>query len=602
NVAYLGGADGGLWKTTDGGATWHREGNFDTQSIGAITVVPAHPHTVFVGTGEANTSSDSYWGAGIYRSLDAGSTFQKVGGSLFDQVTVFRIAVTAGTAHIPTTVYAATDRGLYCSPDNGVSWSLVLAPGGAADVRGNFVTDVTKIKRTAGKNIVAAVGWRAGDSNNGLWYSTDYGQTFTNVTAAADAAGFAPQANIGRIALATTRADPNLIYASVQDAVCLSSPAGFCPPGTVWNGLYKSTSGPTGPWVKVADSSKFASDPNSAQNPAHIGPLYQPGIGAWYNEYVIIDPTNPDHVITGLEEIYQTTDGGVTWQTIGRYWDFCIDSSTSWCNSDPPAPTTHPDQHAAAFAVTSAGTPKLYVGSDGGAWSQTGATDDNDHWTNLNDTLSITQPYYAAASAGANPTIYAGTQDNGSQKFDGTKWVEVFGGDGGDVTVEPQNPDRTIEEYVYLAMSASTDGGHVWHDASTPDSGSSSTARFISPFDLDPLDPHRVVALGKSAWVRTKGAHTTPNDWTRPATEPTPATRAAATWAPRWACGARPSTRAGADRATRRRTRSTPPGRASSAACSPRSAAHGTHWLRPGCPTGTSPRSPSTRRTRATSS
>ncbi|HCP61598.1 MAG TPA: hypothetical protein DIU14_03890 [Actinobacteria bacterium] len=390
----------------------------------------------------------------------------------------------------------------------------MLAPGGAADVRGNFVTDVTKIKRTEGKNIVAAVGWRAGDSNNGLWYSTDYGQTFTNVTAAADAAGFAPQANIGRIALATTRADPNLIYASVQDAVCLSSPAGFCPPGTVWNGLYKSTSGPTGPWVKVADSSKFASDPNSAQNPAHIGPLYQPGIGAWYNEYVIIDPTNPDHVITGLEEIYQTTDGGVTWQTIGRYWDFCIDSSTSWCNSDPPAPTTHPDQHAAAFAVTSAGTPKLYVGSDGGAWSQTGATDDNDHWTNLNDTLSITQPYYAAASAGANPTIYAGTQDNGSQKFDGTKWVEVFGGDGGDVTVEPQNPDRTIEEYVYLAMSASTDGGHVWHDASTPDSGSSSTARFISPFDLDPLDPHRVVALGKSAWVRTKGANTTPSDWT----------------------------------------------------------------------------------------
>jgi hypothetical protein len=353
------------------------------------------------------------------------------------------------------------------------------------------------------------VGWRAGDPNNGLYLSNDAGKTFTFI---GSPPGFASQPEIGRVSLGVG-GPKGLIYAVVQDAACFN--AGFCPPGTILNGVYKSSSGPMGPWIKVADANQLAADSNSAQDPAKIGPGYQPGIGSWYNQYVKIDPTDPNHVVLGLEEIYDTTDGGTTWHTIGRYWNFCLTSLPPNCNLDPDQhPTTHPDQHAAAFGVVK-GRPKLFVGNDGGVWSQKGPGFDNDSWTDLNSTLSLTQPYYVESSAGPNPTMYIGTQDNGTDKYTGgATWPEVFGGDGGDVAVEPANPDNTYEEYVYLNMYKSDDGGATWTNIDTPDSNDSGTARFIAPFDLDPTNVDHLVAVGQHVWESDQGIATTSSDWT----------------------------------------------------------------------------------------
>jgi hypothetical protein len=511
DVVFAGGADGGVWKSTNGGASWNPigDGIFATQSIGAIALSPTKG-VVFVGTGEANTNGDAYWGAGIYRSNDGGKTFSKVGGTTFDRVTVFKILCCQKQK-----VFAATNNGLYKSTDLGNSWTAVLKPGGSDPAKrlNNFISDVAILRKAHGQIFLAAVGWRGGTADNGLWRSTDGGNTFTNVTGTADSAGFAAQANIGRVSLATIRSTPGLLYAVVQDAASLTQT------GLTQAYVYQSFNGVNGPWVKVADSSTFAADPDSALTPAKIGQAYYPGIQSWYNQYVVIDPVNTNHVVVGLEEVYNTTDGGVTWHTIGRYWNFCATNpGPPGCWQDPvDHPTTHPDQHAGTFAIASNGQPKLYVGNDGGVWSQQAAAGSfsNDNWSNLNATLSITQPYYAEPSAGANPVIYAGTQDNGSLKYEDGRWIEVFGGDGADVAVEPNNASHTYEEYVYLTISKSADGGHTWTAIDTPDSGDSALARFIAPFDLDPINANHVVALGQHVWESTAGINTTSSSWTQ---------------------------------------------------------------------------------------
>ena len=104
---YAGTADGGVWKSGNAGRTWHSiwDGQ-DTLSIGALLVTS--DHALWVGTGEANTSSDSYLGTGVYRSTDGGRTFTRVGGNQLIDRTSFRL-VDDGAGH----VYAATNQGLY---------------------------------------------------------------------------------------------------------------------------------------------------------------------------------------------------------------------------------------------------------------------------------------------------------------------------------------------------------------------------------------------------------------------------------------------------------------------------------------------------------
>ncbi|HYU57961.1 MAG TPA: hypothetical protein VEO00_07925, partial [Actinomycetota bacterium] len=427
-------------------------------------------------------------------------TFTKLGGATFNQATIFEIVVQSSGNRL----FVATNRGLYRSLDAGQSWKKVLAPGGA-DQLGDFVTHVVELPGTAHNGLLAAVGWRGGHPKNGLYVSNNDGDTWSKV----NPVGFAPQGNIGRMTLAVHPDTPGLIYAVVQDAVLFNTGG-----ATVLNGVYKTTAGPSGPWTLVATSQIYANDPNSALDPLKIGPGYQPGIQAWYNQYVEIDPLDANHVVVGLEEIYDTDDGGATWDTIGRYWNYCISSSQPNCNLNPNThPTTHPDQHTAAFTEVN-GVSKIFVGNDGGVWSQTGPTLDNDHWLNRNTNLSTIQFYYTEPSGGPNYVVYGGTQDNGHIKYEGNPtWPIVYGGDGGDAAVEPNNPNNAYEEYVYLTMAKTTDGGQTWTNIYTPDSGSSATARFISPFEMDPLSKNHIVALGRHVWETNIGISTQSDDW-----------------------------------------------------------------------------------------
>nr|MDQ2971505.1 hypothetical protein [Pseudomonadota bacterium] len=133
---YFGSVNGGVWETRDTGRTW--QPIFDAQnvgSIGAIAVVPSNPNVIYVGTGEADMRSDIAQGDGMYKSIDAGKTWTKIG--LADSQQIGRVLVDPRDANV---VFVAalghpygpnTERGVFRSRDGGSSWTRVLGEGDA---------------------------------------------------------------------------------------------------------------------------------------------------------------------------------------------------------------------------------------------------------------------------------------------------------------------------------------------------------------------------------------------------------------------------------------------------------------------------------------
>jgi len=503
---FAGAADGGVWKSVDGGQHWQPA--FDQQptlSIGALLVTSsAGGYTVYAGTGEANTNSDSYAGVGVLASTDGGATWHGVGGPELNGALVFRL-VQDGSK-----LLAATSHGLYeFDTASSTVWAPVLQPAGPPSdglnfnlVVGNMITDVAVRPGTRGQQVIAVAGWRAGASTNGLYLSTDAGAHFSYL---ANPKGWVPAKAEGRVTLAFSSGGDRL-YAIVQSPQLLNVGTNG---KTRLQGVYASSTGnPSGPWNKIADSSKLAQS-GSAQKISRIGKGYGPGIQAWYNQFLAVDPANRDHLYLGLEEVYETQNGGAGWNTVGPYWNFGFS-----CFSYSPFEGTcdhnqaHSDQHAALIVGA-----RLYVGNDGGVYSRSLEDHATGHWTNLNAHLDVLQ-YYSAQSS-ADSTIYGGLQDNGSNKIFPTPTsvpddngspvtvssVQVFGGDGGYTLVDPANSNDVITEYTGLTALKSTDGGENWQLIAPDDPD----PRFIAPIDLDRTDPTHLVAGGALVWNSQSG-------------------------------------------------------------------------------------------------
>jgi len=505
STLYMGAADGGVWKSVNGGSNWvPLTDDAPTLSIGALAVNPVD-HSLWVGTGEANTSSDSYAGIGVLRSADGGQTFSRVGGAELENTLAVRV-VFDGAGN----VYLATSKGLYkrsLSASASTPWTLVLKPCiGQHDT--TFISDVVVKPGTNGKTVVAVVGWRAGSDCNGFYQSTDGGTTFSRITVT----GSINDAQIGRTTLAYT-ANGATLYALVSSSQLVNHPSAS-QGGTSLMGVFASPSGnAVGPWNKIAEWSKLAGSGSALQ--ASRG--YSPGVQSWYNQFLTVDPADGNHVYLGLEEVFETTNGGTSWSAVGPYWNFglpCAKDSIDNC-----APTTHPDQHA---AIVAAG--RVFVGNDGGVYSRPlrNATG----WSNHNATLRTLQYYYAGSGKTAGGTaVWGGLQDNGVSllKPGATTMVSPFGGDGGDTIVDPNNADRAVVEYTSLDMALTTNGGVsdgsnlAFREISpscfaftyTP-SPCDPNARFIAPFRADPTNLNHWVAGGQYVWDNGgKGWNTT---------------------------------------------------------------------------------------------
>jgi hypothetical protein len=519
---YAGFADGGVWRSHDGGKTWS-PGFQDqvTESIGSLWVNPAD-HSLWVGTGEANTSADSYTGQGVYRSADHGATFHRVGGPELLNAQV--ATLTSNGAEL----FAATSHGLWRHALSGRlsdPWQQVLAPDpnpAHSPIDTSIISSVTVRPGTGGSTVVAALGYRSGTAYDGLYLSTQGGApgTFHLLQPTGLDAS-----DIGRTSL-DYAPDGSALYAVVQSPAYLAGQRPSPMQSSALKGVYKSANGdPNGPWTLVADAATLGASGSAQAFPSG----YEPGVGSWYNQYVKVDPGNPQHVYVGLEEIYETRDGGATWKTIAPFWNYTLPcyGTAAGC----PA-TVHTDQHAIAISSTG----QLYVGSDGGIWSRQTSNATAAGWNDLNAGLRTLQYYYVGA--GLDPqggtALWGGLQDNGATVVRGNSHnvIQPFAGDGGDVIVDPSNADRTAVEYTRGDISVTTVGGRSTGTAdafreispscgiSAPVTGCDPRMQFIAPFSADRADLDHWVIAGRYVWQTNKGFDTTCSataascDWT----------------------------------------------------------------------------------------
>lgn len=561
DLVWVGTAGGGVWRSNDAGKTWRPK--FDRQgtlAIGSVAIDPVNPSRVYVGTGEPNTNADAYFGDGMYVTRDAGKTWRHV--RLPGVLTVFRVEVTAPNSAFPKgRVFAATNRGLWLSTDRGRSYRNVKLPTNVptadpkdvytATAFGNFVTDV-RVRPHHGNEVVAVVGWRRGSGKapngkpdsvgNGFYRSTKSGRVGTFRYVPQDpvtglgvpnnnANGATPSSDpIGRTSIAYS-ASGKYLWAVVQDAGNLRNEVIVGGPlpakNSVLNGVYVSTTAnPGSNWVPKGNSQVFGTAPGSGLV-IQQADLYGPGVQSWYDQWIAVDPSDDNRVLVGLEEVYeaiadQTTPGGYAqWRTISRYWNGCALLSAVDCSVIPgpvyAGDTTHADQHAAAFVRKQGGASTLYIGNDGGVFSQDShQTDvgyngyDNESWRYRNIGLATTQPYYAVE--GSDGTIYAGLQDNGEVKIrpGSTRGDMIYGGDGFDTAVVPGDSLTVYEEYTYAVMSVSTDGGKNWSDISPSNIGAT-VNQFANPFAMDPRNPLHLVLPGRYIDETTAGPET--DDW-----------------------------------------------------------------------------------------
>ncbi len=394
---FVASASGGVWKTNNNGATWtpvfDREGSY---SIGAIALDPRNPLTVWVGTGENNSQRSVSYGNGLYRSDDGGKTWKNVG--LKTSEHIGRIAIDPKDSN---TVYVAAqgplwgpggERGLFKTTDNGKTWKNIL------NISENTgVTDVV-IDPQNPETIYAASYQRRrhmwtlidGGPESAIYKSTDSGATWSKLRAGL------PTTEMGRVGLAISPVNSNVIYATVEAA-------------DRKGGIFRSNDR-GGSWERRNEFDTTA----------------------MYYARIVADPRDVDRVYVMNVFLMVSDDGGRTLRRLGEKSKH-VDNHDIWIN---PNNTDH-----------------YLVGCDGGVYE---SYDRGANWA-FKSNLPVTQ-FYDITTDNATPfyNVYGGAQDNFSfggpsrtrnvSGITNSDWFVTHGGDGFRSQVDPEDPNTIYAE------------------------------------------------------------------------------------------------------------------------------------------------------------
>ncbi len=411
---YVATSSGGVWKTSNSGIEFKpifdKEGSY---SIGCVSLDPNNPNVVWVGTGENNSQRSVAYGDGVYKSIDGGSSWQKMG--LENSAHIGKIIIDPTNSNV---VYVAAmgplwsaggDRGMYKTTDGGKTWKKILEIDehtGVSDIiidpRNSNVLYASAYQRR--RHVFTYLG---GGPGSGLYKSENGGNSWDKINKGL------PSVDMGRIGLAIAPSDPEYLYAIVEAAQGKG-------------GVFRSTNrGAT--WEKRGSYSTA---------------------GLYYQE-IFVDPLDKEKLYAMDVWARISKDGGKTFKVLGEVSKH-VDNHCIWID---PNDTDH-----------------LLMGCDGGIYETWDAAKSWDFKPNL----PITQ-FYKVAVDNDEPfyNIYGGTQDNfsiggPSRSINGNgisneEWIITNGGDGFESQIDPENPNIVYaqSQYGYLVRFDKASGERI---------------------------------------------------------------------------------------------------------------------------------------------
>lgn len=449
DIIYAGSASGGLWKSTSGGVDWKPIfENEQTASIGAVAVQQSNPSTIWVGTGEGNPRNSLNGGFGIYKSLDAGKTWKKMG--LEKTRHIHRVIIDPND---PNTVYAAAigspwgehpERGIYKTEDGGKTWKNILFTNnksGAAEL----VMDPTNPNK-----LIAAM-WEhkrepwffnSGGPGSGLYLTYDGGENWKEL----DEKNGLPEGDLGRIGLAIAPGKPEIIYAYIEAKK---------------NALYRSEDGGEN-WKKVNDN------------------MDEIGNRPFYYAEIYVAPNNENRVYSIFTYVNVSEDGGKSFKELMPAYG--ADNGI------------HPDHHA--WYINPDNPEFMIDGNDGGL----NITRDGGKTWRFVENLPVGQFYHVAVDNEYPYNVYGGMQDNGSwrgpayvwksQGIRNSYWQEISFGDGFDVV-----PDRDNSQFGWTMSQQGNVSRYDWVTGNNyvvkpthPDPEVELRYNWNSAINIDPFD------------------------------------------------------------------------------------------------------------------
>lgn len=437
SIIYAAFATGGLWKSEDAGDSW--KPLFDreaTQSIGNIAVAASDPNTLYVGTGEANIFRASLPGIGMYKSTNAGKTFTHIG--LENTGTIARVVIHPKNANM---VYVAAsgnewtynkDRGVYKTTDGGKTWKKILfesEKSGCIDL----------VMDPVDPNILYASMWNrirkrwsdpVPEDGDYIYKTTDGGATWKKIVK-----GLPDTKLTGRIGLAVSHSNPNVLYAFVDDHTKKRDPN----PGetdsyerqvqkvVIGGAIYRSTNKGES-WEKMGEVHDF------------LKPFS--GTYGWVFSQIRVHPKNENRIYAFGVSKAISEDGGKTWK--------------QWEPTDTTGDWTHGDHHA--MWIDEENPDRMIVGNDGGV---TLTNNGGGKWKNFFNKIPTTQFYTVTYDLQTPFNVFGAIQDEGT--FSGSvnntfghpqdstlrSWNYAPGGEGTQIQVDPVNTNLVYSTTYY---------------------------------------------------------------------------------------------------------------------------------------------------------